>query len=293
MSQLKHTVNMNRLDTAKRAQIVRLLIEGMTVNSTVRTTGVSKVTILKLLKELGTACSEFQSSELIDLAPIRVDADEIWNFVHSKEKNVPEERLGEFGVGDVWLWTAVDAETKLIFSWHVGMRTPEDAQAFMLDVAGRVNGRFQLTTDGLGAYTKAVIGAFGVDGIDFAQLVKQYGNDFEGEKRYSPAVCTGCKKKIKMGDPDEKYISTSYVERTNLTLSMGNRRFTRLTNAHSKKIENHEASIALQMMYYNFGRSHETLTKAAGKVKTTPAMASGVADHVWSIEEIVSLLDRT
>lgn len=173
---------MNRLNTTARAQIVRLLIEGMSINSTVRTTGVSKPTILKLLKELGTACAEFQNGALVNLTADRVEADEIWSFVHSKEKNIPKERIGEFGVGDVWLWTAVNAETKLIFSWHVGMRTPDDAQSFMLDVAGRIDGRFQLTTDGLGAYAKAVIGAFGVDGIDFAQLVKKYGDDFEGEK---------------------------------------------------------------------------------------------------------------
>ena len=281
---------MNRLDTKKRSLIVRLLVEGMSVNSTVRTTGISKPTILKLLRELGEACENFQRGELVNLTPRLVEADEVWSFCHCNEKNIPKERIGEFGVGDIWTWSAMDAESKLIFSWHVGMRTADDAQGFLLDIAGRVQGRFQLTTDGFGAYSKAVIGAFGVDGIDYAMLVKQYGNDFEGEKRYSPAVCTGCEKKVKMGDPDMKHVSTSFVERTNLTLRMGNRRFTRLTNAHSKKIENHEACIALHLMYYNFGRSHETLTKAAGKVKTTPAMASGVADHVWSIEEIVGLL---
>lgn len=285
---LKHTVNMNRLNTEKRSGIIRLLVEGMSVNSIVRTTGVSKVTILKLLKDLGAACSEYQNGTLVSLKCKRVEADEVWSFVHCKEKNIPRERIGEYGVGDVWLWSAVDAQSKLIFCWHVGMREAEDAKAFMLDMAGRVDGRFQLTTDGHKVYLRAVINAFGTE-IDYAMLVKEYGNDFEGEKRYSPAVCQGCHKVGKIGDPDEKHISTSFVERTNLTLRMGNRRFTRLTNAHSKKIENHEASIALHLMYYNFGRSHETLSKAA-KTKTTPAMAAGVADHVWSIDEIVGLL---
>jgi len=281
---------MNRLDITKRATIVRLLVEGMSINSTVRTTGVSKVTILKLLADLGKACAEYQYGTLVNLGVKIAQADEVWSFVHCKEKNIPEGRVGEFGVGDVWTWTCMDAVSKLIFSWHVGMRTADDAESFMTDIAGRINDRFQLTTDGLGAYSKAVINAFGLDGIDYAMLVKSYGNDLSWEKRYSPAVCTGCKKEAKIGDPDMKHVSTSYIERTNLTLRMGNRRFTRLTNAHSKKIENHEASIALHLMYYNFARPHETLNKAAGK-KTTPAMAAGVTDRVWKIEDIVALLD--
>lgn len=285
-----HTVNMNRLDTAKRSSIIRLLVEGMSVNSIVRTTGVSKVTILKLLKDLGAKCALYQFHNLVNLTVKVAEADEIWSFVHCKEKNIPGDRQGEWGIGDVWTWSVVDADTKLIFAWHVGMREREDARAFVYDIAGRVQNRFQLTTDGLTAYTRAVLEVFGTDGIDFAQLVKEYGNDFEGQRRYSPAVCTGCKKTARTGDPDEKRISTSFVERTNLTLRMGNRRFTRLTNAHSKKIENHEASIALHLMYYNFARPHMTLNKNYG-AKTTPAMAAGVADHVWSIEEIVGLLD--
>jgi len=275
---------MNRLATATRSTIIRLLVEGMSVNSIVRTTGVSKVTILKLLGDLGKACSDYQYDSLVNLTVRIAEADEIWSFVHCKEKNIPEDRIG-----DVWLWTCVDAESKLIFSWHVGMREADDAYSFISDVAGRVNGRFQLTTDGLSAYSRAVLNVFGTDGIDFAQIIKQYGNDFEGQRRYSPAVCTGCKKTPKTGDPDEKHISTSYIERTNLTLRMGNRRYTRLTNAHSKKIENHEASIALHLMYYNFARPHMTLTKEYG-TKTTPAMAAGIADRVWGIDEIVGLL---
>lgn len=290
---LKHTVNMNRLTTDKRCQIVRLLVEGMGINATCRTTGFSKVTVLRLLSELGAACAEFQYNHLVGLSCNHVQCDEIWSFVHCKEKNVPQDKIGEFGYGDVWVWNAVDSETKLIFSWHVGMRGAEDAKAFMFDVAGRVDGRFQLTTDGHKAYLRAVLDAFGTERIDYAMLVKKYGNDFSTpERMYSPAVCTGCEQKAIMGDPDPKKISTSYVERTNLTLRMGNRRFTRLTNAHSKKIENHEASIALHLMYYNFARPHQTLTKEAG-AKTTPAMAAGVADHVWTIAEIVSLLENS
>lgn len=190
---------MNRLDSKKRSEVIRLLVEGMSVNSTVRVTGVSKPTILKLLADLGKACAAYQFENLVNLDVRIAQADEIWSFVHCKEKNIPRERIGEFGVGDVWTWSAMDAQTKLMFSWHVGMRTPEDARSFMLDLAGRVANRFQLTTDGYKAYLRAVIEAFGVDGIDYAMLVKQYGNDFEGEKRYSPAVCTGCEKKVKMG----------------------------------------------------------------------------------------------
>ena len=250
------------------------------------------VTILKLLADLGKACSEYQQGTLLGLNTKIAQADEVWSFVHCKEKNIPEGRIGEFGVGDVWTWTAMDAESKLIFSWHVGMRTAEDAESFVMDIAGRINDRFQLTTDGFGAYSKAVINAFGLDGIDYAMLVKSYGNDLSWEKRYSPAVCTGSKKEAKIGDPDMKHVSTSYIERTNLTLRMGNRRFTRLTNAHSKKLENHEASIALHLMYYNFARPHETLTKAEGGKKTTPAMASGISTHVWTLTEIVGLLEK-
>lgn len=277
---------MNQLDNSRRAQIVRCLVEGMSVNSTTRMVGVSKHTVLKLLVDLGKACAEYQFNNLIGLKVNYAQADEAWSFVHCKEKNVPEHRQGEFGVGDVWIWSCIDAETKLIFSWHIGMRGADDARAFLFDVAGRVDGRFQLTTDGHRAYLRAVIDAFGHNVIDYSMLVKHYGNHYSTpERMYSPAVCTGCEKTPIMGNPDPEKVSTSYNERTNLTLRMGNRRFTRLTNAHSKKIENHEASVALHMMYYNFARKHMTLSK-------TPAMAAGIADHVWSIDEIVNLLGK-
>lgn len=274
---------MNRLATSKQVQIVSLLTEGMSINATQRLTGVSKVTILKLLVDLGKACSEYQAKTLIDLKCNHVQADEVWSFVHCKEKNVPQHRQEEYGVGDVWVWSAIEADTKLVFSWHVGMRGADDARAFMMDVASRVSGRFQLTTDGHKAYLRAVLDAFGED-IDYAMLVKMYGNDYSTpERMYSPAVCTGCEKKVQVGLPKDDKISTSFSERQNLTLRMSNRRFTRLTNAHSKKIENHEASLALHFMHYNFCRKHQTL-------KTSPAVAAGVADHMWSVEEMISLL---
>ena len=280
---------MNRLDSKVRTQIVKLLTEGMSINATQRLTGVSKVTILKLLGDLGRVCSEYQFNTLVNLKVNLVQADEVWSFVHCKEKNVPEHRQGEYGIGDVWVSSAIDAQTKLVFSWHVGMRGAEDAKDFMLDVAHRVAGRFQLTTDGHKAYLRAVLDAFGTE-IDYTMLVKTYGNDFSTpERMYSPAVCNGIKKNPRIGDPDEKHISTSYSERQNLTLRMQNRRFTRLTNAHSKKIENHEASLALHFMFYNFCRTHESLNISA-KQKVTPAMAAGVADHVWQVEEIIALL---
>jgi len=272
----------NQLNTAQRVAVVRCLVEGNSIRSTVRLTGTAKNTVTKLLVDLGGACSRYQSMMLRDLGTRRIQCDEIWSFVGAKEKNVPEAHRAEFGWGDVWTWTALDADSKLMISWYVGMRTPEDGRAFMTDLAARLSGRVQLTTDGLRAYKTIVKEAFGRD-IDFAQLVKEYGDDPAWEKRYSPAVCTGAKKTPVIGHPDLDHVSTSYVERCNLTMRMGMRRFTRLTNAFSKKLENHEAAIALHFMYYNFARRHMTL-------KTTPAVAAGVTDHVWTLEEIVGLL---
>jgi len=219
----------------------------------------------------------------------RLECDEIWSFVGCKEKNIPQHRIGEYGVGDVWLWTGIDADSKLMVSYMFGMRDPDSARDFMFDLADRLSNRVQLTTDGLKLYLRAIADAFENE-IDYAMLVKTYGNDFEGQKRYSPAVCSGIKKTPICGDPDEKLVSTSYVERQNLTLRMQNRRFTRLTNAFSKKLENHEHAVALHYMFYNYCRPHQTLTKSAG-IKTTPAMAAGIADHVWTVEEIIGLLD--
>lgn len=275
---------MNRKSTTERSQIVRCLVEGMSIRSTVRMTGASKNTISKLLVELGTACALFQDEHLRELTCENIQCDEIWSFVNCKEKNIPQDKIGEFGYGDVWTWTAICADTKLMFCWHLGMRDADSAQLFMDDVASRLANRVQLTTDGHRAYPKAVLNAFNGE-VDYAALVKKYGNDYSTpERMYSPAICTGCDKKPKIGNPDEMKISTSYVERANLTMRMSMRRFTRLTNAFSKKLENHAAAIALHFMYYNFARVHATL-------KTTPAVAAGLTDKVWTVEDIVGLLD--
>ncbi len=273
---------MNKLSTARRVAVVSALVEGCSIRSTVRMTGVSKNTIGKLLLELGAACTKYQDETLRNLRCKRLQCDEIWSFVGGKDKNLSSEKK-ETGLGSIWTWTAIDADTKLIASWLVGSRDAESAYEFMQDVAGRLRGRVQLTTDGHRPYLDAVEAAFGID-IDYAVLQKIYGTDANPEKRYSPAVCLGCKVENVTGDPDPKHISTSYVERQNLTMRMSMRRFTRLTNAFSKKIENHAAAVALYFMYYNFGRVHQTL-------RVTPAMEAGVMDHVWTIEEIVKLVD--
>jgi IS1 family transposase len=274
-------VNMNKLSTAKRVAVVSALVESCSIRSTVRMTGVSKNTIVKLLIELGAACTKYQDETLRNLPCKRLQCDEIWSFVGGKDKNISQEKKAA-GLGSVWTWTAIDADTKLIASWLVGSRDAQSAYEFMQDVAGRLRGRVQLTTDGHRPYLEAVEAAFGMD-IDYAVLQKIYGQDTNPEKRYSPAVCLGCEVKEITGSPDPKHISTSYVERQNLTMRMSMRRFTRLTNAFSKKVENHAAAIALYFMYYNFGRIHQTL-------RVTPAMEAGVAHHVWSVEEIVGLL---
>jgi IS1 family transposase len=273
---------MNKLDETKRTAVVAALVEGCSIRSTVRMTGVSKNTISKLLVELGAACSDYLDKHLVNLNSKRIQCDEIWSFVGAKDKNVPSARKDEFGIGSAWTWVAIDADSKLICSWLVGKRDPGCATEFIQDLAGRLTNRVQLTTDGLKMYLTAVADGFGSE-IDYAMIVKIYGNDPEGEKRYSPAVCTGCKKENKIGNPDEKHISTSYIERQNLTMRMGMRRFTRLTNAFSKKIENHVAAIAIHYMFYNYCRIHQTL-------RVTPAMQAGIANHVWSIEELLGLL---
>jgi IS1 family transposase len=245
-------------------------------------TGAAKGTVLKLLVDLGKACEAYQRRTLVNLKSRRIQCDEIWAICYAKQKNVPADKRGQYGYGDVWTWTALDADTKLMVSWLVGERDAGYAMEFMNDVAGRLASRVQLTTDGLKAYLLAVEDAFGCE-IDFAQLVKLYGSSPEAEKRYSPAVCLGCEKTPVIGFPDPKHISTSFVERQNLTMRMSMRRFTRLTNAFSKKVENLEAAVALHFMWYNFGRVHQAL-------RVTPAMEAKVTDHVWSIEEIVGLL---
>jgi IS1 family transposase len=273
--------NMNRLPMAKRVAVVAALCEGNSIRATVRMTGVAKNTIVKLLLDLAPAVTRYQDETLRNLPCKRLQCDEIWAFVGGKDKNLSEEKR-EAGLGSVWTWTCIDADTKLIPSWLVGSRDAGTAYEFMSDVASRMKNRVQLTTDGHKPYLAAVDGVFGAD-IDYATLTKIYGNDPEGEKRYSPAKCLGTKCDVVSGDPDAKHISTSYVERQNLTMRMSMRRFTRLTNAFSKKVENHAAAVALYFMFYNFARVHQTL-------RVTPAMEAGVADHVWSIEEIVALL---
>jgi len=274
---------MNKLSTEKRRQVVSALVEGNGIRATVRMTGVSKNTIAKLLVELGAACSDYLNKALVNLTCKRIQCDEIWSFVYSKDKNVPEEFRGKFGYGDVWTWVGMDADSKLIVSWLVAGRDAGSAYGFMQDLAKRLANRVQLTTDGHRAYLTAVEDAFGSE-IDYAMLVKIYGSDSANETRYSPAECIDFKPIAITGRPDPKHISTSYIERQNLTMRMHMRRFTRLTNAHSKKIENHIASIAIHYMYYNFCRIHETL-------RVTPAMEAGISDHVWCIEEMISLLD--
>ena len=273
------------MNTARRAQVIRCLIEGCSINSTVRMTGVAKNTVLKLLVELGQVCADFLNETMVNLPCERIQADETWSFVGCKQKNVTMEKIERDGVcGDVWTWIAIDADTKLIPSWMIGQRDASTARAFVEDLASRLANRVQLTTDGLKLYLRAVKSAFGYD-IDYAMLVKIYGEiDTQGQRRYSPATCIGCETHGVSGNPDPDHISTSYVERQNLTMRMSMRRFTRLTNAFSKKIENHAAHVAIYMMMYNFGRKHLTLG-------TTPAVKAGIADHIWSIEEIIGLLE--
>jgi IS1 family transposase len=277
-------VSMNRLDNARRAMVIRCLVEGNSIRSTVRLTGVAKNTVTKLLVELGVVCSEYMDKAFRNLHCKRIQVDEIWSYVGAKDKNVPEEKRDQFGIGSVWTWTAIDADSKLIPSWRVGTRDAGVASEFLYDLSQRLANRVQLTSDGHKAYLDAVDYAFSGD-IDYAMLVKIYGAEPGSETRYSPAVCMGCKKENKVGNPDPKHISTSYVERQNLTMRMSMRRFTRLTNGFSKKIENHIAALAVYFMYYNFVRIHQTL-------RVTPAMAAGVTSKLWDVCDIVALLGQ-
>ncbi len=276
---------MNKLDTKRRVQVVAALVEGNSLRATARMTGVARMTVEKLLRDLGHVCAMYQDVTLRNLPCKRIQVDEIWSFVYAKQKRVTAEMLKKHGpeIGDVWTWTAICAETKIIPSFLVGGRDAGYATEFIQDLAGRLANRVQLTSDGLKVYLDAVEDAFGAD-VDYAMLVKHYGAEPDAEKRYSPAKCTGTTKLPMTGTPNIKHISTSYVERQNLTMRMGMRRFTRLTNAFSKKIDNHRHSVALHFMYYNFVRIHQTL-------RTTPAMAAGVTDKLWEISDMVALLD--
>jgi IS1 family transposase len=273
----------NVLKAAKRVAVISALVEGNSVNATVRMTGVAKNTILKLLVELGAVCAAYQNETLRNLPCKRVQVDEIWAFCYAKAKNVPAEKKGTFGFGDVWTFTAIDAETKLVPSFLVGSRDAGCATEFVQDLASRLAGRIQLSSDGHKMYLQAVEDGFGGD-VDFAQLIKVYGPSPEGTHRYSPAECLGTQKHAIVGNPDPKHVSTSYVERQNLTMRMSMRRFTRLTNGFSKKIENLIAAVAVHYMHYNFCRPHMSLKGL------TPAQAAGVANRRWSVEDVIALL---
>jgi IS1 family transposase len=276
-------VSMNKLDTAKRSQIVAALVEGNSIRATVRMTGASKNTIAKLIVELGAACSVYMDKAMRNLPCKNIQVDEIWSFVGAKQKNV---KLREDMpiMGDIWTWVAIDADTKLVPMFMVGDRSQHVATAFMLDLAGRLANRIQLTTDGHFSYVRSVPKVFG-ENIDYGVLVKSYAaTDATGQRRYSPPACVGAERIARIGNPDMEKISTSYVERQNLTMRMSMRRFTRLTNGFSKKVENHIASIAIHYMHYNYCRIHQTL-------RITPAMAAGISDHVWSLEDLIRLLD--
>ncbi|MHC4150409.1 MAG: IS1 family transposase [Planctomycetota bacterium] len=272
---------MNRLSIKKRAQILHMLVEGNSLRATARMADVSRNTVDKLLRDVGVACLEYQDKTLRNLQCARIQCDEIWSFCYAKDKNVPADKKGQFGYGDVWTWTAICADSKIVPCWHLGRRDAGSAQEFINDLAGRLSHRVQLTTDGHKVYLEAVSNSFGKE-VDFAQLIKLYGPSIEGPRRYSPAVCTGTKTRRITGSPSSAHISTSFAERQNLTMRMSMKRFARLTNGFSKKVENHAHAISLHYMYYNFGRIHQTL-------KVTPAMAAGISDHIWTLEEIAEL----
>lgn len=276
---------MNRLSIRERAKVLGCLVEGNSIRATCRMTDAAKGTVINLLADVGAACKEYHDAVMRNLPCMRVQCDEIWSFCYAKQKNVPPEHRGTFGFGDVHTWTALCADTKLIASYRVDRRDEEAAYAFIHDLAGRLANRVQLTTDGQKAYIVAVHDAFGAD-VDYGMLVKMYGapQGKGDERRYSPSECTGTRKRRIIGHPVHKDLSTSLVERQNLTMRMSMRRFTRLTNGFSKKVENLSHAVALHFMYYNFGRIHQTL-------RVTPAMEAGISDHVWTLEEIASPVD--
>ncbi len=274
---------MNKLPVSKRVQIINLLVEGMSLRATSRIADVSINTVSKLLVDVGKACESFHDATVNRVRCKRVQCDEIWSFVYSKEKNVPEEQKGN-GHGDIWTWVGIDADTKLVLSWLVGNRDSETAYQFIGDLKSRIINRVQLTTDGHAAYLEAVRDTFG-SRIDYAMLIKKYGPSYpqdEHDRRYSPAPAIGFKTRRILGNPDPEHICTNHVERQNLTMRMHMRRFTRLTNAFSKKVENHAYAVALHFVYYNFVKIHKTL-------RVTPAMEAGVTKHLMSIEDIVAI----
>ena len=277
-----YTISMNKLNHAKRTQIIHLLVEGNSMRATARIADVAFNTVAKLFIDTAKVCAEYQDKAFRNLTCKRLQLDEIWSFVYAKAKNVPDGKRGQ--AGDVWTWVAIDADTKLVPSWRIGSRDGATACEFVADLAGRLANRVQITSDGHRPYLEAVEKAFGGE-VDFAQLIKIYGETVEGQKRYSPAECIGAKKSKVVGNPDLCCVSTSFVERQNLTMRMSIRRFTRLTNAFSKKIENHAHSVALHYMHYNFVRIHKTL-------RVSPAMAAGVTERLWTIGDIVHLVEQ-
>ena len=279
---------MNKLPLAKRAQVLTLLCEGVSMRSIERIVGCSINTVDKLLRDAGEAALTYHDKAVRGVKSQRIQCDEIWSFVHAKAKNAPRSsRAGDPTIGDCWTWTAIDADSKLLVSYLVGGRDSEFAMLLMDDLRGRLANRVQLTTDGHKAYLQAVEEAFGAD-IDYGMLVKLYGeppHSPEAARRYSPSDCVGARKEPITGNPDPRHISTSYTERANLTMRMSMRRFTRLTNAFSKKLENHGHMVALYALWYNFVRIHKTL-------RTSPAMAAGVESRLWSMEDVVRLIDE-
>jgi IS1 family transposase len=274
---------MNKLPNEKRAQVLQMMAEGLALRAITRLTGISRTTLIKLLEDAGQAFSEYQDRALMNLPCRRVQVDEAWAFCYAKQKNVPTAKKAPEGAGDIWTWVGLDADTNLVASFYVGSRGSEAAEIFINDLAKRLANRVQLTSDGHRPYLEAVEGAFGAD-IDYAVLVKVYGEVPEGQRRYSPAVCTGAHKHCVEGKPDPNHVSTSFVERQNLSMRMGNRRMTRLTNAFSKKAENHTHMMAIYFMHYNFVRIHQTL-------KVSPAMAAGVAPRLWEMSDMVKVLE--
>ena len=275
---------MNTLSLEKRTQILGMMVEGMSIRAISRLTGASKNTLVKLLADAGEIFSAYHDEHVRNLSCKRLQLDEIWSFVGCKEKNVTPEKKAE-GQGDIWTWTAICADTKLIASWFIGDRTAETGTMFTCDLRSRLAERVQITTDGHRAYLQAMDAAFG-DDVDYAMLTKIYGPSSEGQKRYSPAQIKGISKVCCTGAPDVKQISTSYAERQNLSMRMGMRRFTRLTNGFSKNVENHARALAIYFMHYNFVRIHQTL-------RCTPAMAAGVTNTLWSLEDMAKMLEQT
>lgn len=281
---MSYTGGMNKLSRQSRSQILHMLVEGNSIRAITRMTGVSKNTVTKLLIDAGKACMAYHDENVRDVKSKRVQVDEIWSFTYAKQKNVAHAKAAPDGAGDTWTWTAIDADSKMILSYFIGGRDGECAMWFIDDLRARLANKVQLTSDGHKAYLEAVEGAFGAD-IDYAQLVKVYGASPESMKgRYSPADCVGISKRRVEGNPDPKHVSTSYVERQNLTMRMHMRRFTRLTNGFSKKVENHAYAVALHFMYYNFVKIHSSL-------KMSPAMAAGLTDRLWEMDDLVNLVE--